>query len=413
MKILHIVSDINTGGASKAAARLHDQILNSGHESIVFSLNNSKVHKNTFSPSRLRKYLARFFPYIDAMFYKVFFLNPSSLFSSSLIGAINLKKVINDHTPDILHLHWVGEGLININYLKKIDIPIVASLHDMWFFTGGCHYDEFCNQFINGCEKCKVLRSSTIDISSFNFKVKESTYKNAKNKITLVGLSRWISRLAAKSKLSKHYNVVHIPNLIDNTQWEVKDKTFAKNIFKLDHSKKTILFGAMNASSDKRKGFDHIYNAIQKFKDENIQFVVVGGGQSNHSFSKLKINCINIPSLSDDISMNLLYSAADVFVLPSIQENLSNMALESLSSGTPVVAFDIGGNQDMIDHKVNGYLASPYDSTDLLNGIIYLLEQDQAIISKNCIEKISNFFSPSVVLKKYLDLYSNLLNDNS
>ena len=167
----------------------------------------------------------------------------------------------------------------------------------------------------------------------------------------------------------------------------------------------------MSATSDSRKGFNELIEALQKLeKNENIEFVIFGSSKPldapNFGFKTHYLG-----NLADDISLITLYSAVDVMVVPSLQENLSNAIMESLSCGTPVVGFDIGGNSDLIDHKKNGFLAKPFEIEDLKNGIEWMLNQkNYDELCQNAREKVLEKFDSEVVAKQYVELYRKILN---
>lgn len=151
--------------------------------------------------------------------------------------------------------------------------------------------------------------------------------------------------------------------------------------------------------------------SLDKLQNENIEFVVLGTTKPQNS-PNLGFKTHYLGSLHDDISLVTLYSAVDAMIVPSLQENLSNAIMESLSCGTPVVAFDIGGNNDMIEHKLNGYLAKPFDTTDLKDGIKWVLNTpNYEEISVNAREKVLKEFDSKIVAQKYIDLYNKVLND--
>jgi glycosyltransferase involved in cell wall biosynthesis len=279
----------------------------------------------------------------------------------------------------------------------------------MWAFTGGCHYDEWCNKYKNNCGKCKVLNSKfDYDLSRSVWNRKNRVFSKTEN-ITIVGLSNWLAECAKNSSLLKKKTVVNLPNPIDTNKYKPIDKSVARELLNLPQNKKIILFGAMSATSDKRKGYSQLIDAVNKIEEENIELVVFGnsGSKIKEDF-KYKINFVG--KLKDDISLQILYSAADVMIVPSLQENLSNVILESLSCAIPVVAFDIGGNSDMIEHKNNGYLAKPFDTYDLAKGIEWILNSENySFLCENARNKAINEFDSKIVANRYIDLYKKII----
>jgi glycosyltransferase involved in cell wall biosynthesis len=300
--------------------------------------------------------------------------------------------------------------MIKIEELSKIKAPIVWSLHDMWAFTGGCHYDEECKRYLNICAKCKVLKSNKEnDLSNKLFKRKEKIYKNLD--LTIVGLSKWLNDSSKNSYLLKNKKHINLPNPIDTDIFKPFDKDKSRELWNLPQNKKLVLFGAMNPTSDPRKGFKELSEALKLLNLDDVEFVVFGSSKpQNPPNFKFKTHYVGI--LSDDISLVTLYSAVDVMIVPSLQENLSNTIMESLSCATPVVGFDVGGNPDMIEHKRTGYLAKPFESKDLADGIDWVLNLKDGEYKELCLnarEKVLKEFDSKVVAKKYIELYEEIL----
>jgi glycosyltransferase involved in cell wall biosynthesis len=185
-----------------------------------------------------------------------------------------------------------------------------------------------------------------------------------------------------------------------------------KEIFKIPKDKKVILFSALNSLSDPRKGAKELSEAINILELTDIIFVVAGSGEPKVPL-KLKYPVYFIPPLADEYSLPLMYNIADVVIVPSLQENLANSIIESLSCGVPVVAFNIGGNKDMIEHKNNGYLAQAFEAKDIALGVEWILEnKNYPQLSDNARKKVLSEFDGEVVSKKYIQLYKNNLRKN-
>lgn len=412
MKVLIVSTCDIEGGAARAAYRLHRALVDNGIDSqmlvidkrsddfsvLLFIQNFGKL-RNTF-----RKFQFRFFNAIKSYPKKT-----KTLFSSSFLDYSNITDVINKINPDIVHLHWICGEMIKVEDIARIKASIVWSLHDMWAFTGGCHYDEECGRYVDSCGNCKVLGSKVDnDLSKNTFKRKQKTFSKI-NDMTIVGLSGWIANCAAQSFLFKQKKIISIPNLIDVDKFKPINKVFAREIYSLPKDKKLILFGAMSATSDPRKGFKYLQQAINMVQMENIELIVFGSGKPEVA-PELKFKTHYLGRIYDDESLLLLYSACDVMLVPSVQENLSNTIMESLSCATPVVAFSIGGNADLIDHKLNGYLAMPFDSLDFAHGIEYILNSaNYNELCENARYKIRDKFDSKVVVKQFINLYTTLI----
>ncbi len=190
------------------------------------------------------------------------------------------------------------------------------------------------------------------------------------------------------------------------------DKNKSRDLWNLPEDKKLILFGAMSATSDTRKGFDKLSEALHQLENKDIEFVVFGSNAPKES-QNFGFKTHYVGTLVDEVSLITLYSAVDVMIVPSLQENLSNAIMESLACGTPVVGFDIGGNSDMIEHRTNGYLAKPFDTTDLKDGIEWILNyENYDELCTNAREKFLKEFDSLVVSKRYIELYEDILKND-
>ena len=412
MKILIVNSSDINGGAARAAYRLHRSLLEQGVDSqmLVQSKQSDDYTVKTSGKTKIQKGINILRPTLDSIpvaFYKD---RSKTLFSPSCLGFSNIVNKINEINPDIVHLHWICGGMMRIEDISHIKAPIVWSLHDMWAFTGGCHYDEECGRFVNECGKCKVLGSrKEEDLSKKIFHRKVKVYSSITD-LTVVGLSKWLNNSSKKSTLLKNKRHVNLPNPIDTNTFKPFDKQKARELWCLPKNKKLVLFGAIYATSDERKGYNILSNALTKLNYKDIQFIVFGSsGPSNQGDAITNIHYLG--KLNDDISLITLYSAADVMVVPSLQENLSNTIMESMACGTPVVGFDIGGNGDLIDHKKNGYLAKYLNSDDLTKGISWVLSEmdNHNNLSIKAREKIVLNFDSDIVAKQYINLYKSIL----
>ena len=410
MKVLIINTSDIQGGAARAAYRLHRSLSAQNIDSqMMVQKKSSDDFTVTVEEKKSIKYFNKLRPIIDSLPVRFYKERTKILFSPSWFGFSNMVDKINEINPDIVHLHWICGGMIKIEDIARIKAPIVWSLHDMWAFTGGCHYDEECAGYEQECGNCKALGSDKEnDLSRKVFNKKQKTYSGIDN-MTIVGLSKWLHECAKSSTLLKDKKHINLPNPIDTNIFKPFDKENSRELWGLPKDKKLVLFGAMGATSDPRKGFSELSDALHKLEDKNIEFVVFGSSEPKES-QNFGFKTHYLGSLADDVSLVTLYSAVDVMIVPSLQENLSNVIMESLSCGTPVVAFDIGGNSDMIEHKQTGYLAKPFDANDLANGIEWVLNaENYDELCINAREKVLREFDSVAVAKKYIELYSEIL----
>jgi glycosyltransferase involved in cell wall biosynthesis len=407
MKILHICSNDTSGGAARAAYRLHTGLRKSGIDSYMLVQDKKSDDPYVIGPktsiqrgkAMVRKGLASL---------------PLSMYPNRKKASWsypwlpdNLHKTINDINPDIVNLHWINNGFMNINNLPKINAPIVWTLHDMWPFTGGCHYAGDCKKYTEGCSNCPQLECKRKrDLSYKGFKKKQKIY--SKVDLNIVVLCKWMERCVKESILLSDTNITRIPNGLDSDMFRPIEKNIARDILGLPKDRKIVLFGAMNSTSDKRKGFKYLKEALEYLsKKEKDLLLVVFGSSHDKDIEKLPFQTKFLGRLGDDQTLALAYSSANVFVAPSKEENLANTILESFACGTPCVSFDIGGFPDMIEHKVNGYLAKHFDIKDLASGIEYCLSRDDLGIKGR--EKVMKEYSLEVQAKRYVEFYKSLL----
>jgi Glycosyltransferase len=410
VKILIVNTSDTQGGAARAAYRLHRALLVEGMGSQMLVQSKSSDDFTVIGAStKLTKLLATCRSLLDALPVLMYKNRTQTLFSPSWLPFSGMVKKINDLNPDVVHLHWICGGMLRIEDIAKIKAPIVWSLHDMWAFTGGDHYDEGAGNYLALCGYCKVLGSDKAnDISRWFFKRKQKTYAKKSN-MTIVGLSSWLNDCSKSSTLLKVKAHINLPNPIDTSIYLPLDKAAARDLLRLPQDKKLVLFGGMAATSDPRKGYKELSDALGLLKFDDIELVVFGGSSPKVAES-FNFKTHYLGQLYDDMTLRVLYSAADVMVVPSIQENLSNAIMESLACATPVVAFDVGGNGDMVKHKENGYLARPFDTNDLAMGIEWILNApNYNVLSASARNKVVREFDSRVVAKRYIKLYNGVI----
>lgn len=306
---------------------------------------------------------------------------------------------------DIIHLHWINQGMLSVNEIGKIlasGKKIVWTMHDMWPFTGICHHAGTCSNFQTSCGNCFYLKNpSKNDFSHKLFNKKQAAY--SKGQITFVACSEWLKKLAMKSPLTNRHKVVSIPNPIDTEKYQPKNKLLAKKEFDLPTERKIILFAAAKAS-DKRKGIDDLIEASRLLQDKKVTFLIAGTNAEAIT-EQLAVPFKNVGYIAPD-KMPEVYNAADVFVTPSLQENLPNTIMEAMACGTPCVGFHIGGIPEMIAHKTTGYVAEYKNAQDLADGIAWcLFEADEEMLSANAREKVLSEYTNEKIATHYLSVY--------
>lgn len=351
---------------------------------------------------------------------KIFLCNGFSrktLFAvSTAATGINISTHQKLQEADIIHLHWINQGMLSlkgIRELLKSGKPIVWTMHDMWVFTGICHYAGMCENFKKNCGQCIFLNSkSAKDLSMHIFQRKQRLDYSA---IHFVACSEWLKGIAGDSKLLGDGHVMSIPNPIDSIAFAPVSKEQARVRFNLPIDKKLILFGAVKIA-DSRKGFNYFCEAIKMFIThypalcKNVELLFLGD-KGEDDLQEFEMVVHNIGYLSKQEDIVALYNVADVFVIPSLEDNLPNTIMEALACGTPVVGFRTGGIPEMVTHLENGYIADYKNSSDLMRGIYWtLFEADYEAVSQKARQKVLENYTEEVIVQKYYSLYNQLLN---
>ncbi len=401
MHVLIVNAHYSKGGASRAAKRLQNALQEANVKADYISFYGDK--QNILENLRFN-----FKASVDRL-PSLFFAKKKIMFSTAWLSNSKLLNIINSHPCDIVHLHWINSGALSLSDIAKIKKPIVWSMHDMWAFTGGCHYDNFCNRYTHGCGNCPLLNSTKKKDLSHNIISKKSKFLTRNKNITLVGLSAWMTESAKKSYLFKAHKIVNIPNPIDTNFFSKEDVCKSREAYDLPKGKILVLFGAMSALDDTRKGYRQLIQALScSSAPKDVELVVFGSNRIERTYENgYAIHYVGY--INNDMDLRKLYSAADVMIVPSLQENLSNAIMESLSCSTPVVAFDIGGNRDMIEHKHNGYLAEPQDPESLAKGISWVIDPKRyPSLCNFARDSIVAKFDNNVVATQYKNLYKTL-----
>ena len=412
MKILHLSTFDTIGGAARAAYRIHQGLRNleadswmlvrkkASSDSRVIEPTNTWAKLATHSRAVLNNHPLRRYPGHDSGFSCQWL--PDKLFQQ--VTALN---------PDIVNLHWIANGYLQIESLARLKKPVVWTLMDMWPFTGGCHYSGNCMAYKHSCGQCPILKSSTeMDLSKKIWRRKFKAWESLN--LTIVSPSSWLAQCARESQLFQNLRVETIPFCLDTQIYKPADQVMARNVFNLPQDKALVLFGAISATQDQRKGFHLLQGALQKLSQthwrDTIELVVFGSSKPQHP-PDLGFKTHYLGHLHDDASLAVLYSAADLMVVPSTQEAFGQTASEASACGTPVVAFNNSGLTDIIDHKKTGYLVKAFDIDELAHSIGWILEDYDRLdsLKKMARQKAFNTLALENQAKQYYSLFSELL----
>lgn len=413
MQVLMLNTTDIEGGAARAAYRLHQgmQMINVNSRMVVKAKTSDDftVLGSGDKKEKIRHKLCSMIDYLPLRLY------PQRLSSPWSVGwaPSGIENRISQMNPEIVHLHWLGDGFVSIPALTKFNCPLVWTIHDMWPITGGCHYSGDCTDYQNNCGECPQLNSkSENDLTRWIYRRKLKYWKENLN-LTAVAPSRWMANCIKSSLIFKDFRVEVIPNGLDIDRFRPIDKKLAREILGLNKDRKLILFGAINAASDPRKGFKYLQDALFKLAQdgwaEKAEAMVFGTSQPANFQMGLKTHFLG--KLHDDISLALVYSAADVMLVPSTQESFGQTASEAMACGTPVVAFNTSGLVDIVDHMENGFLAKCFDIQDFAQGIAWILVNDarRQELSRRGREKVEKEFELKTVARRHLELYREIL----
>lgn len=417
MKVLLINTSDVVGGAAVAANRLLNALNSCGvdakmlvkdklsDDDRIVSVNDSVLSRLI---NKFRFVRERLFIFVANKFQK------KNLFAVSIANTgndISSYDIVKD--ADVIHIHWVNQGflsLFDVYEIMKLEKPIVWTMHDMWPFTSVCHYAGDCCKYEIACLKCPMLASEWWVDRVYNFKKSIYYYRN----LTFVGCSNWIAGLAEKSSLIQNNTIVSVPNAIDTSKFKSNNKLEAKRSLGLNCDKYHILFISQKVT-DERKGVAYFIDAMKRIKENNpdvadkIEIIMLGKNSEQIS-ALLPFKTYSLGYVSDEQKIIDIYNAVDVYVTPSMQDNLPNTIMEAMACGVPCVGFNIGGIPEMIDHGKTGYIAEPKDIIGLADGVVSILSDGRYDeYSRNCIEKVTSNYSYSVVAAKYLDVYNNAL----
>jgi len=376
MKVALVSSYDLEGGAGRAALRLHQALRESGLDASLEVLYRSSsqpgVHGHAGLGSRLA---ARARWRLDHAPAQALGLQRGE-FSVNVWGT-DLAARLRALAPDVVHLHWLNAGFVSVAQIAALRLPVVWTAHDMWPFTGGCHYDQGCGRFEHlGCSVCPLQqRLQAWQLPRQRLAAKAAAGQAAD--LHFVGPSRWMAGVAQRSPVARQRPVQVIPNAIDARRFKPIDRQAARALFGLPADKPLLLFGAVNAQADARKGFVQLQQALQLLQARGAHdgaALCVFGTAARGTGMLHGLPVHEVGHLHDDESLVALYSAADVFVAPSLQDNLPNTVLEANACALPSVAFDIGGMGDLIEHRVSGWLASAGDASALADGLVHALQ---------------------------------------
>ncbi|QPH39935.1 glycosyltransferase [Pedobacter endophyticus] len=404
MKVLHITFS-DTGGAGAAALRLHKGLLSVGVASKLLVMEKRTDNEEVYAYPKKNKYLILFLRVLKKMrlpqtlehkndnLYKGFKGN-FEYFSFAKTSFVELPTHPLVQQADVINLHWIPNFVDYTSFFDQVKKPIVWTQHDMNAFQGGFHYkdDNFRNdhlhQYNNEQYQQKLLGLS---------RIKES-------QLVVVSPSKWMYNEAKSSEILGRFKHVHIPNGLDPQLFYFKDKQTSGPDFRLDGNKIKVLFISETVKSI-RKGFTHILDLLNDAEiAQKCQFIAVGSIKESDKVKGVKY----LGKVNSEAAISDIYNMADIYLLPSLEDNFPNVMLESLACGTPVVGFDIGGLKDLITNDVNGYLSESITVSGLKAALLKCIDHIGSFDKKAIANQIGTRYNTKIQAESYLNIYKTL-----
>ena len=437
MKVLSVNTNDTHGGAARAAVRIMQGVQLHGVETQMlvkekYSKDTAVVPLQDFLPKnklyRIADWVAQ---KIKNKYYHLLWhpyrKTKENVFMSDSRGT-RLSGVLQQLDYDVLHLHWINQRFIKLQNLPK-DKPIVWTLHDSWPFCGVCHYFIDCEWYKTHCGDCPMLHSGKEnDLAYRIFEEKLCAYIDLN--LHIVTPSRWLGECAKQSALFGRFPVTVIPNCLEPevfrplSEQEINKRLSvaitqkpALHIVKRAAGEKAakplILYGAMNAATDRIKGFASLLSALQALDKQEFEanLIVFGANESDLLMQFEHINVHFVGYIADTDTLVTLYNLADVMVVPSLTEVFGQTASEALACATPVVCFKTTGIQEVVEHQVCGYVAKMQDSEDFAQGIRWCIDNNKSgFLSAAARKKVLENYTIERVGKQYAELYESILN---
>lgn len=421
LRVLAMNHSDTVGGAARAAYRVHSAVRLLGVDSTL-RVNQKVLQDPTVqgTGNKLGQLLAKFYSGMGQLLIKPFKSNPA-IYQSIALMPTRWADKLNSSQNDVVHMHWVNGEMISIADIGKINKPLIWTLHDMWGIAGAEHYCDDERAHDGYTKENRPEGETGFDLNRWTWLRK---VKHWKKPILITTPSRWMAEKISESELMKGWPVMAIANPLDTEVWRPIDQSIAREELGLPQNVPLIVFGASGGAADPRKGFDLLIEALPLLQKSmtsqgmsSLELVVFGqdAPKGGSTLSDLNIPTHYMGHIHNDHTLQLLYSAADVMVVPSRQESFGQTASEALACGCPVAAFGVTGLLDVVEHLACGYLAKPYDPQDLATGIEWLIrtqldEKNAGRLSESNLRLAArkhaiDHFSYPVIAKQYIAAY--------
>lgn len=423
MKVLIVNTSESMGGAAVAANRLCDALNNNGVKArmlvrdkldgdiTVSTCGNGLQNKWNFLWERLVIWLTNG-------------MSRKNLFKVSIANAgTDITKTQEFREADIIHLHWVNQGMLSLKGIRKIlqsSKPVVWTMHDMWPMTAICHHAYECEGYTQVCGQCPfLLHPGKNDLSARVFRKKQKTFHPPlaahPSPLSLVAVSEWLADRARHSALMGSFPIRVIPNVLSLQQFTIIDRIDARTAVEAEE-RYVIAFGAARID-DPIKGFGYLAEALRllvstgRFQASDIRLLLFGQIRDTSILDTLPVPYTHLGYIDDAYRLSQVYSAANVTVSSSLYETFGQTLIEAMACGSISVSFDGSGQADIIVHGKNGYLAKRLSAESLAEGIAWgLTNQMPPQELRRCVIRR---FSENVVAQQYINLYQSITQNAS
>jgi len=425
MKIVHLSTSDVRGGAALAAYRLHGALLRAGHDSLMLvrhmhSADDSVIKVAPVDPGDTVGRAAFLSGLVQKHYIDANRTDLSDTIFTVPYPGYDLSSFSLVRMADIIDLHWVAryQSPVTLRSLFAIGNPVVWTLHDQWPFTGGCHYSAGCDKYRHDCVECPQLADDPFGLPQAVLRDKLALFPGAN--LTIVSPSRWLADRARESRLFKDLRIEVIGNGLDTRVFTPVPKTEAKASLGVDPNSTAVLFVA-DRGDERRKGGTYVVDALRYcLRDREFaslarsnRITLLAMGRSAVDLSNLGLPVVSLGYFASEKKVSAVYAAADIFLLPSLEDNLPNTMLEAMSCGTPVVAFDSGGIRDAVGDWVTGRLVPTGDTHALAEAMMSLVfdPDKRRSLGRKSRQVIEEAFSSAGQATRYLALYAQLLED--
>lgn len=392
-RVLH-VSTYAAGGAGRAAASLHRAMLEAGIDSHFVTARGPRARLAAIADQRTWR-LQR---------------SPVWTWRSAARWGELRARDIAAIGADIVNLHWVNDGLMSVEEIGRIDVPAAWTMHDMWPFTGTEHYTTALTAAGVPRWRAGYVPSNRIpgergpDVDRWTWNRKRRHWTTPPH---LVPVSSWLAEQARGSALARTWPSTVIPNVIDTETFAPQDRAEARRALGIAGDRPVLGFIASAGLGDERKGWQHLRAALPHVRAAypDVSVLVVG---PDGAHPDTDVPVVQLGELRNDATVATALAAVDVLAVPSIIDNLPLTACEAHACGTPVVAFNVGGLPDIVDHERTGYLAEPFHAEDLARGLTIAIDRAEGWGSAARERAVERWSGPAVVAR-YREVYERLL----